>query len=168
MSRQQRRHRLLMIVFAVVLMGLILSGTMEFTSRSNFCMSCHEMKPFYAAWQVSRHARVACIKCHAEPGLLGYVETKVKALDEVYLHFRGTYKKPITIETETTAFSNRCRQCHKDITGKGKPHQPIHFQMEIACTSCHKGLVHDRQLNRQLPSYNVCVKCHGSEMNKQE
>lgn len=122
MFRYKGWYRFLMIIFAGGLMALTLFGAMEFTSRSDFCVSCHEMKPMYTSWQVSRHAQVACIKCHAEPGAIGFIKTKVKALGEVYLHFRGAYKKPITIESETTAFSNRCLKCHENIKGKGKPH----------------------------------------------
>lgn len=125
------------------------------------------MKPMYTVWQASRHAKVGCIKCHTDPTIIGHVKTKVKALREIYLHFRGTYKKPITITSETTVFSKRCLMCHEDIKGKGKPHNLIHFQMKMACTGCHKGLVHDTARNRRLPTYDICTRCHGEEMTRE-
>ena len=39
-----------------------------YTSRSEFCNSCHIMEPYYVSWQESSHANVACIKCHFAPG----------------------------------------------------------------------------------------------------
>lgn len=167
MSPRFRWHRILIITSAAVLAALVLFGAMEYTSRSSFCAGCHEMKPMYTAWQASRHAKVACIKCHTDPGAIGLVKTKTKALGEVYLHFRGAYKKPITITSETTAFSKRCLKCHEDIKGKSKPHNPTHFRMEMTCVDCHEGLVHDRAHNRRPPTYDICAKCHGEKMTRE-
>lgn len=168
MSRGHVPRRFLIIISAAALLEIIIFAAMEFTSRSAFCSSCHEMKPMYAYWQQSRHGKVACLSCHAEIGVLGYVKTKISALEEVYRHFTNSYKRPIAIDSETKAFSQRCLKCHGEISGKGKHHNPIHFQMDMACTTCHRGLVHDRKLNRRLPSYDICNQCHPEGMKKEE
>ncbi len=168
MFRHLRWRQFLIFASAVSLLGIALFGAMKYTSRSGFCASCHEMTPMYKAWQQSGHAGVDCVKCHAEPGLAGYVGTKVKALGEVYYHITGSYKKPITINSETWQFSQRCLLCHENIKGSGKPHNSVHFQQQMPCTSCHRDMVHDPKSNRLTPSYSVCVKCHGEEMQKDE
>ena len=39
-----------------------------YTSRPQFCNSCHIMEPYYASWQQSSHKDVSCIECHFPPG----------------------------------------------------------------------------------------------------
>ena len=46
----------------------VASGTVyawDYTNSSQFCgTSCHTMPPEYSAYEVSPHARVACVECH--------------------------------------------------------------------------------------------------------
>lgn len=158
---RDRYRKLLLSVSILSLVGLALVVVaIKYTSGSAFCVNCHEMKPIYEAWQSSKHSSVECMKCHSDPGIVGLVETKVKALSEVYRHFTKTYRQPITIDADTAAFSNRCLRCH-DIKGKSPEHNLTHFSSDVNCADCHQGLVHNPATNRKLPTSDICEKCHG-------
>jgi cytochrome c-type protein NapC len=43
-------------------------ASVEITSRSSFCNSCHIMESYYKSWQAGTHAQVECVKCHIPPG----------------------------------------------------------------------------------------------------
>jgi len=160
MNRPGYRKLLLFVsLFSLVGIALVV-GAIKYTSGSAFCITCHEMEPIYEAWQSSTHKSVECMKCHSDPGAVGLVQTKVKALSEVYRHFTNTYKKPITINADTAAFSNRCLRCH-DIKGEGTEHNLAHFESNVNCADCHKGLVHHPETNQKLPTSDVCQECHG-------
>jgi len=122
------------------------------------------MTPMYSTWQTSDHNMVECILCHSDPGLAGTVKTKALALKEVYLHFTGAYQEPITIDWDTSAFTRRCLRCHNDISGKGTTHSTRHFEANISCADCHRGLVHRPGSNTELPTRKICIKCHGREI----
>lgn len=160
----RNRKRLVVYGGLAIVLGLALFGAVKYTSRSEFCITCHEMKPLYSTWKNSSHSSVECIKCHSDPGVVGLVKTKTQALKEVYLHITGTYEQPITINWDTAAFTARCLGCHQDIKGRGTAHNLSHFNVNITCADCHKGLVHNSETNNRLPSRKVCIRCHGREI----
>lgn len=164
MRRNNPLRTIFLVVGGVLLITLVLVGAVEYTSRSGFCRTCHEMEPIYASWQSSAHKNVECIKCHSDPGVVGLIKTKTKALKEVYSHITGNYKTPITITSDTGAFTARCLRCHQNIKAKGKPHNKLHFASNINCMECHRGLVHNPNTNKTPPGRGVCVKCHGQEI----
>jgi len=109
-SRDSRvRKRLIIAGIALVALVGLYAATSLYTSRSAFCNSCHEMTPYYTAWQAGPHAEVACIKCHVDPGVLADFAHKFVALREVWVHFTGdpTFPMP-TIELP----NERCLHCH--------------------------------------------------------
>lgn len=163
-DRNNHTRRYILAVGIFLVLGLVLAGAIKFTSYSGFCKTCHEMEPSYNAWRTSNHKSVECVNCHADPGIIGLIKTKAQGLSEVYRHITGNYKTPITITSDTNAFSSRCLICHKNIKGKGKPHNKTHFEVGANCTGCHHGLVHDPDTNRRLPNRSVCVPCHGEEI----
>lgn len=159
--RSKSRKMILEAGIIGVLLAATFAGAVEYTSQPSFCTKCHEMKPTYETWESSSHSSVQCISCHSDPGVAGLIKTKAQALEEVYRHITNTYKKPITITSDTSTFSRRCLKCHADIEGRGPSHNKTHFTMNIACTGCHRGLVHNAGTNRKLPTRQVCVRCHG-------
>ena len=48
----------LISVVSIILLLLLLFGAVEFTSRPNFCSSCHFMEPYVEAWKTSTHSNV--------------------------------------------------------------------------------------------------------------
>src|SRR3972149_99108 len=72
-SYWQRARLIALGIIAVIgafllALGMLTSGAAMYTSRSQFCISCHIMEPYYVSWQESSHKDVACIKCHFPPG----------------------------------------------------------------------------------------------------
>ena len=71
----------LALLGACLLLMTVGTGTAGwYTSRSQFCNSCHIMEPYYVSWQESSHKDVACIKCHFPPGVAEKVRGKVLGL----------------------------------------------------------------------------------------
>lgn len=151
--------KLLIIVSGFLLVALTVIGV-EFTSQPRFCYNCHEMGTVYQSWQTSFHKDISCLKCHAEPGVTGLVRTKAKGLREVWVHFTNPQIEP-KADADTWEFSQRCLDCHGEIRGKVGPHNEKHFEMEFTCVSCHEGIGHQPGKNDQLPSREICKKCHG-------
>ncbi len=52
-----------------------------YTSRPEFCRSCHNMEPYYISWQESSHSHVSCVKCHFPPGVGEKIRGKMLGLE---------------------------------------------------------------------------------------
>ena len=157
-----RARFVLIIIVSVIIVSVAAFGTIEYTSRPPFCNSCHEMSPMYQAWAKSAHKEVSCIRCHADPGLLGLLGAKLGAFKDGYYHITGTYKKPIKFRGNPGVFNKRCLACHKNKIGQNDAHNKTHFDNGMACIDCHVGLVHDDKTNKKPPSRDICRKCHQS------
>ena len=100
--KKPRKHRRLKL--AAIIVGAIIIvfagasfATAEYTSRSKFCDSCHEMDPYYQSWQASVHKTADCRDCHIPPGFIPYVETKFGSLREVWVHFSSHPEAPLAV-----------------------------------------------------------------------
>src|SRR5512136_2088958 len=83
----------MLIVFVVAV-----AVSVAYTERSSFCANaCHEMNPYGATWSASKHSDIPCVQCHIKPGTIEFVEAKLSALREVYVHISGKIKKPIAV-----------------------------------------------------------------------
>ena len=149
----RRKKGLIRLAIAVGVLFVVLVGSSfvaaEYTSRSAFCDSCHEMNPYYKSWQASKHHMVPCKGCHIPHTPVGWVKTKVFALREVYVHFTGGNAKPIvvtrrvpdsactgchptpgTVKLATSTFnhathrSESCATCHSRVSHPGVPLSP--------------------------------------------
>ena len=84
------------LVFSGIIAGclfLLLFGSMEYTSRSEFCNTCHYMEPFYIAWKNSTHRDVDCITCHYAPGIASTFEGKIKGLEQLFKYATQSYRR---------------------------------------------------------------------------
>lgn len=152
-SKAQRTILIGLIVLVVLVIGAY--AGMHYTSRPQFCTSCHEIAPQVASWQTGPHKDVECLNCHAAPGNLGYIVRKVSSYKELYLHF--TNQVPANIEW--SPHIDACLYCHsgkdsafpnaKNITlapGSAPNAPPITHQPMIAgnvnCISCHGNVGH--------------------------
>jgi nitrate/TMAO reductase-like tetraheme cytochrome c subunit len=68
-----------LIASVLVFIGLSI-GSVEYTSRSDFCNSCHIMEPYYDSWKQGAHKDVACVKCHISPGVENFLVAKLNGL----------------------------------------------------------------------------------------
>lgn len=87
----------------------------EFTESTEFCGEvCHAvMHPEYTAYQMSAHARVACVDCHVGEGASYYVQSKLSGLYQVYAALRDIYPRPIPTPVHNLRPAQEtCEQCH--------------------------------------------------------
>lgn len=145
----------LVILIVVVVLCVAAYAGMHYTSRPQFCTSCHEIAPQVASWEKGPHKDVECLSCHAAPGNIGYIVRKVSSYKELYLHFTNQ----VPAKLEWTPHIDACLYCHSgkdsaypnavNITlapGSGANAPPISHQPmidgQVSCISCHQNIGH--------------------------
>jgi len=104
--------------FVVVFIGLSVVGSYrayEFTDSVQFCgQLCHSvMNPELTAYQLSPHARVACVECHVGSGATWYVKSKLSGARQVFATALNTYPRPIPTPVHNLRPAQEtCEQCH--------------------------------------------------------
>ncbi len=104
--------------FVVVFIGLSVVGSYrayEFTDSVQFCgQLCHSvMNPELTAYQLSPHARVACVECHVGSGATWYVKSKLSGARQVFATAFNTYPRPIPTPVHNLRPAQEtCEQCH--------------------------------------------------------
>ena len=110
------------------------------TEKPAFCISCHEMKPYYDAWQSGAHKSVDCVACHVDSGTVNRLKHKVVATKELVDHFTTSPSFP---RGDARVPDTRCLSCHKDIlssTGPTFSHKK-HAGTAL-CVQCHRNAGH--------------------------
>ena len=104
--------------FTVVFIGLSVVGSYrayEFTDSVQFCgQLCHSvMNPEFTAYQLSPHARVACVDCHVGAGATWYVKSKLSGARQVVATVFNTYPRPIPTPVHNLRpAQDTCEECH--------------------------------------------------------
>ena len=148
-----------------LLLVLMTGGAAQYTSRSEFCISCHIMKPYYVSWQESSHHDVACIKCHFPPGAAEKVRGKMLGLVQLLKYVtRSESPRPAAEISDSS-----CLRCHETrlLSGRvefhGVPfdHRPhltdLRRGKRLRCTSCHSQIV---QGSHMTVTTSTCFLCH--------
>lgn len=145
-------------MLAVVLLGIITYSAMHFTSQPNFCASCHQISPSVTSWAQGKHSGVTCLKCHADPGTVGYVKRKVAGLREVYLQVTNQVPNKLQARLNIEA----CISCHTSgeypkaknlLLTSGDlapsiPHSEI-LKNKTSCLTCHQNVGHSKESTQQ-------------------
>ncbi|ALC88789.1 cytochrome C [Bacillus sp. FJAT-18017] len=138
----------LVLFFSIGFVGL------EATSSSEFCSSCHEMKPEYYTWKASSHGEVDCVNCHIEPGVENLAKAKGNGIVELYKKQTQTYTAPIQMPKDIP--DSACEKCHnmnsRQVTPSGDliiPHDK-HTEKDIECVQCHSGIAHGKIAERKV------------------
>ena len=87
----------------------------EYTETVQFCgLTCHGvMHPEYTAYQLSSHARVACVECHVGSGATWYVKSKMSGLRQVFATALNRYPRPIPTPVHNLRPAQQtCEECH--------------------------------------------------------
>jgi cytochrome c-type protein NapC len=159
------------ILGGIIIWGGLNTG-MEYTNRTEFCLSCHTMKTPYEELKKTVHysnrtgTSVGCADCHVasskEP--LDYARKmtqKVFASKDVIGEILGTIDTPEKFEAHRLTMAKRvwaqmeasdskeCRNCHKfekmDST-KQKDRSVVKHEGAMqdgkTCIACHKGIAH--------------------------
>lgn len=90
--KKKKRKRI--IILAIVGFFLVLFlGSVEYTSHSKFCSSCHYMKPFYRSWETSSHSHIECNACHYPPGFRSKIRAKIEGILQLGRYWSKLYLK---------------------------------------------------------------------------
>jgi nitrate/TMAO reductase-like tetraheme cytochrome c subunit len=156
------------LVFCILVFLVILVGLLKFTESSTFCGLCHQMNVYMESWRTSSHRRVACTKCHYEPGFFNHL--RGKWVDgQVSLAYFLSGKRPSTPHAQISDTSCLQKGCHKieDLQGDmiyknvafshGKHLGELRRGMKLRCASCHAQLV--QGLHLTVHEIN-CFICH--------
>ncbi|HZC25072.1 MAG TPA: NapC/NirT family cytochrome c [Candidatus Binatia bacterium] len=103
-----------LVVFAVVSAAGSYKAY-EFTDSVQFCgQLCHTvMNPEFTAYQLSPHARVACVDCHVGSGATWYVKSKLSGARQVFAATFNTFPRPIPTPVHNLRpAQDTCEQCH--------------------------------------------------------
>ncbi len=103
-----------LLTILIVLATVTVSATAwEYTNSPQFCgTTCHTMPPEYLAYQVSPHARVACVDCHlGQDSILLTVPRKAREISHVVNALTKAYEPPIYVKNLRPA-RDTCEQCH--------------------------------------------------------
>ncbi len=146
-------------------LGMLTTGAAVYTSRSEFCVSCHIMEPYYASWQESSHRDVACIKCHFPPGAAEKVRGKMLGLVQLLKYVTATAGPRLSAEISDAS----CLRCHDtrllagrvDFHGVPFDHRPhlsdLRRGKRLRCTSCHSQIVQGQHMT---VTTSTCFLCH--------
>lgn len=138
------------------------------TSTTEFCLSCHEMKPLQEELSRTAHfrnrsgVRVGCGDCHVPRHQPEKLFAKFLALDDIYAHFMGTIDTPEKLDAHRLEMAEKvwttmrengsaaCRSCHSFgamafESQSARPRRKHSQAIETGetCIDCHKGVAHE-------------------------
>lgn len=131
----------LVIVLAggVALVAALAVPAVALTERPQFCPTCHEMQPYYTAFEAGVHKGIGCTDCHVGGGVAARVSHKALALREVYAHFTS---KPTFPKGQASVPDSRCTACHKDLRAGAGGFDHATHSASMRCTQCHRDVGH--------------------------
>lgn len=167
---------MLRMIVVGVLGGIIIWGGlnmgMEYTNRSEFCTSCHEMTIPFEELKKTVHYKnrsgttVQCADCHVASSktptdYLFKSFQKIMAARDIIGHIKGTVDTPEKFDAHRRTMAERvwermierdskeCRNCHSFDTmdpEKQKDRSVVKHEGAIedkkTCIECHKGIAH--------------------------
>lgn len=160
--------RAVALLAAFVLLAVALTGVAGwYTSRSQFCRSCHIMEPYYVSWQESSHHDVSCIKCHFPPGAGEKIRGKLLGLVQLVKYVTETAgPRPAAEIPDASCLRSGCHETRLlsgriDYRGIPFDHRP-HLEeakrgKQLRCTSCHSQIV---QGSHMTVTPSTCHLCH--------
>ncbi len=167
------RFRVVALRVAAVLGAFFFVGTLLaafsgiYTSRPEFCRSCHNMEPYYVSWKESSHSHVSCVKCHFPPGVGEKIRGKMLGLVQLAKYVTSSEgPRPAAEVPDASCLRSGCHE-ERLLAGKvdfnGVPfdHAPHlnHVQRgkQLRCTSCHSQIV---QGSHMTVTTTTCFLCH--------
>lgn len=111
-------RRMLLLPYSVLgllTLSLLVGGAYawDYTNSPSFCgTTCHTMPPEYAAYEVSPHARIACVECHIGREFIGnQIFRKAGDVRHIVATVFQTYEYPIKVKNMRPA-RETCEKCH--------------------------------------------------------
>lgn len=156
------------VVLLVGLFGTFAAGW--YTSRPEFCRSCHIMEPYYQSWQASTHRDVSCIECHFPPGFGGKVRGKLLGLVQLAKYVtQSEGPRPAAEIPDASCLRSGCHETRLlsgrvDFHGVPFDHAQhlgdLRRGKRLRCTSCHSQIV---QGSHMTVTTTTCFLCHFKE-----
>ena len=156
------------VVAAMIFLGLLaVGGAGWYTSRPEFCRSCHIMEPYFQSWAHSSHRDVTCIECHFAPGFGGKMRGKMLGLVQLAKYVTASAgPRPAAEIPDASCLRSGCHETRL-LSGKvnfhGVPfdHTPHMGAMplgkQLRCTSCHSQIVQGKHI---AVTTTTCFLCH--------
>ncbi len=152
------------LIMFVVMMPL----SVELTSQSWFCNSCHIMGTYYHSWQTSIHKDVDCVQCHIAPGLTNFVAAKLNGAGQVVDDLLArTSTKPSASVSDFACTRSGCHDIEEVRRTPAKngryffnhsKHLNLEYAgLELKCTSCHSHVSGQKHFEVHT---NICITCH--------
>lgn len=140
-------HPAALVAAALIVLGAAGAAVPAFkaTEKPIFCVTCHEMQPYYDAWKVGAHKDVDCVECHVDPGTVNHLKHKAVATKELVDHFTT---KPTFPRGDASVPDARCLVCHTDIlSSTGPKFSHKHHAGTAPCVQCHGDAGHQVSLD---------------------
>ena len=99
----------------ILIISLAAYGTVHHMESAEFCgTTCHTtMEPEWKAYQVSAHAKVACVLCHVGPGAEALVQSKIAGTRQLWQVFTNNVPTPVPAPIHTMRSAREtCQNCH--------------------------------------------------------
>jgi len=138
-----------------------LRGGVAESSRTRFCLGCHEMQNHGRSLFVENKRALAavhyqnrfvdrdtaCYSCHTDYAMFGDIKAKLNGLRHVSVHYLGTV--PDRFHLYQPYPNKNCLHCHEDARRftDVPVHQPLLAKMEsgeTSCLTCHN-VAHDME-----------------------
>jgi nitrate/TMAO reductase-like tetraheme cytochrome c subunit len=163
----RRRWRWAMIA-APPLMLILTVVSIEVTSTSTFCNSCHIMKTFHETWESGTHKEVACVECHIAPGLSNLLAAKINGFGQMIDNTLGrTSTHPRAVVSDEACMRSGChdltsvqaipRERQKYFFDHSKHLNITYDGIALHCTTCHSHLSEAKHFEINT---GVCITCH--------
>lgn len=147
--------------------ALLMAVAATYTSRPEFCRSCHNMEPYYASWQESSHKDVSCVKCHFPPGVGEKVRGKMLGLVQLAKYVTSSEgPRPAAEIPDASCLRSGCHETRLlsgrvEFRGIAFDHRP-HLEEQrrgkkLRCTSCHSQIVQGKHMT---VTTSTCFLCH--------
>ena len=159
------RKTIWLVVACLVVVFTAVGGyTMQETSKTEFCLSCHEMSRYSFELKRSAHAvdkdknPIDCRQCHLplEAGPRYMAAKSFMGVKDLVVHYWGdtTDMDRLKLQMAARRFvpDENCLACHKDLT-KNVKNEPISPEGKKA---------HDTWLGKDGNGRRTCVGCHAN------
>lgn len=155
---------------ALFLLAVLTAGAGWYTSRPEFCRSCHNMKPYFRSWETSSHKDVSCIKCHFPPGVGEKARGKLLGLVQLAKYVtQSEGPRPSAEIPDASCLRSGCHETRvlagrvefQGVSFDHRPHlETLRRGKKLRCTSCHGQMV---QGSHMSVTTSTCFLCHFKE-----
>ena len=162
----------------VIVACVALAAGAAYSSRTDFCLSCHEMRVYQDELQLSAHVKdaqgqpIGCSQCHIpSSGVFRMLGAKAwMGVKDLWAHsvYGSENLDRVAMQPVARRFTDdaNCRACHEDLTRNAKNDGPLSKEGKLAhdnyegkngqsrsgCVGCHRNLAHLPVFDARIPA----------------